>query len=54
MGCVGMRVERADDLSDALRRALAAGRPAVLDVITTTRATFRDVTSPLAAQPVRA
>jgi acetolactate synthase I/II/III large subunit len=54
IGCAGMRVKRADDLPGALRQALAADRPVVLDVATTTRATFRDVTSPLAAQPVRA
>jgi acetolactate synthase-1/2/3 large subunit len=49
MGCVGLRVERADDLPSALEQALSAGRPAVVDVVTSTRVTFRDVTSPLVA-----
>jgi acetolactate synthase-1/2/3 large subunit len=49
MGCVGIRVERADELSSALEQALAAGCPAVVDVVTSGRVTFRDVTSPLAA-----
>jgi acetolactate synthase-1/2/3 large subunit len=30
-GCVGETVERADELNDALQRALQSGRPAVLD-----------------------
>jgi acetolactate synthase I/II/III large subunit len=49
MGCVGIRVEQADGLAAALAEALAAGRPAVVDVATSGRVTFRDVTSPLAA-----
>ena len=34
MGCYGVRVTRAEDLRDALAAALAAGRPAVVDVVT--------------------
>ncbi len=33
MGCFGVRVTRAGDLRDALAAALAAGRPAVVDVV---------------------
>jgi len=55
MGCVALRVERADQLAGAFQQALDAGVPAVVDVVTSGRITFRDVTSPLAAvraQPV--
>jgi len=34
MGCLGLRVERPGDLRSALEQALAAGRPAVVDVAT--------------------
>jgi acetolactate synthase-1/2/3 large subunit len=33
MGCVGIRVERPDEIRPALERAFAAGRPAVVDVV---------------------
>jgi acetolactate synthase-1/2/3 large subunit len=33
MGCVGIRVERADDIRPALEKALAASAPAVVEVI---------------------
>ncbi|MGH6727923.1 MAG: thiamine pyrophosphate-binding protein [Pseudolabrys sp.] len=33
MGALGIRVERASDIAPALRRALAANRPAVIDVV---------------------
>ena len=33
MGCLGMRVERPDDIRPALDRALAAERPAVVEVL---------------------
>lgn len=49
MGCFGLRVEQAQDLEPAFREALASGRPAVVDVLTSHRATFKTVTSPLAA-----
>jgi thiamine pyrophosphate-dependent acetolactate synthase large subunit-like protein len=34
MGCAGFRVERPADVRPALEKALAAGRPAVVDVVT--------------------
>jgi acetolactate synthase-1/2/3 large subunit len=34
MGALGIRVENPDDITPALQRALAAGRPAVIDVAT--------------------
>jgi acetolactate synthase-1/2/3 large subunit len=34
MGALGLRVEKAADFAPALARALAAGRPAVIDVVT--------------------
>ncbi len=34
MGALGIRVERASDIAPALARALAANRPAVIDVVT--------------------
>jgi acetolactate synthase I/II/III large subunit len=49
MGCVGIRVEQPDQLPAAFAQALSAGVPAVVDVVTSSRGTFRDVTSPLAA-----
>jgi acetolactate synthase-1/2/3 large subunit len=51
IGCAGFRVERPGDLQETLAQALAAGAPALVDVVTSTRPTFRDVTSPLAAFP---
>ena len=53
MGCFAVRVERPTDLPDALEQALGAGRPAVVDVVTSTRITFRDVTSPLTGARVQ-
>ena len=34
MGALGIRVEKPDDIAPALARALAANRPAVIDVVT--------------------
>ena len=34
MGCVGIRVTKPDEIADAIRKALASHRPAVVDVIT--------------------
>ena len=34
MGCMGIRVERPGDIRSAIQRALASGRPAVVDVAT--------------------
>jgi acetolactate synthase-1/2/3 large subunit len=53
MGCAAYRVERPADLQPALHEALAGDRPAVVDVVTSLKETFRKVTSPLAAQPAR-
>jgi acetolactate synthase-1/2/3 large subunit len=56
MGCDGVRVEQPGDLAPAFARALASGRPTVIDVVTSLKPTFHDVTSPLvtqAAQPAR-
>jgi acetolactate synthase-1/2/3 large subunit len=53
MGCLGLRVDQPEDLPSALAEALAADRPAVLDVVTSGAPTFRDVTSPLATQRPR-
>jgi acetolactate synthase-1/2/3 large subunit len=33
MGCLGIRVERPGDIQSALEQALAADRPAVVDVV---------------------
>lgn len=49
IGIRGFRVERADQLAPALQEALATGEPAVVDVVTSFKPSFRDVTSPLAA-----
>jgi len=49
MGCRGIRVERAEEVAPALHEALGCAEPAVVDVVTSFRPSFRDVTSPLAA-----
>ncbi|MDH3287223.1 MAG: thiamine pyrophosphate-binding protein [Betaproteobacteria bacterium] len=38
LGCVGMRVEKPADMAPAIERALAAGRPVVIDTVTDHRA----------------
>jgi thiamine pyrophosphate-dependent acetolactate synthase large subunit-like protein len=38
MGCVGIRVERPNDLQDALKQAFAADRPAVVGVLSDLKA----------------
>jgi acetolactate synthase-1/2/3 large subunit len=48
MHCHGIRVTEPDQLEDAIREAIACGRPAVVDVVTSLEVSFRDVTSPLA------
>ncbi len=48
MGCRGYRVERPEELEPALRAALAAGVPAVVDVRTSLATSYIDLTSPLA------
>jgi acetolactate synthase I/II/III large subunit len=52
MGCFAVRVTTPADLPGALSEALAADRPTVVDVVTSGRVTFRDVTSPLVAARV--
>jgi len=47
MGCHGIRVEETGQIKPALQEALAAGQPTVVDVVTSFKPTFRDVTSPL-------
>jgi acetolactate synthase I/II/III large subunit len=49
MGCRGLRVERAEGIGPALHEALDGTAPTVVDVVTSFRPSFRDVTSPLAA-----
>ncbi len=48
MGCKGIRVELPDDLAPALQEALAARVPTVIDVRTSLKTSFADVTSELA------
>lgn len=49
MGCHAERVTEADALGPAIQAALAARRPAVIDVVTSLHdITFADITSPLA------
>lgn len=48
MGCNGIRVERPGEIGPALHEALASGVPTVVDVVTSFKPSFRDVTSPLA------
>jgi len=38
LGCVGMRVERPADMAGAIEKALAAGKPVVIDTVTDHRA----------------
>jgi acetolactate synthase-1/2/3 large subunit len=54
MGCEAYRVEDPAEIEPSVRKALACGKPAVVEVITSLdAATFRDVSSPLAAYPPR-
>jgi acetolactate synthase-1/2/3 large subunit len=48
LGCRGVRVEEPDGLAPALRDALAARQPTVIDVRTSLKVTFADITSQLA------
>jgi acetolactate synthase-1/2/3 large subunit len=48
MGCNGHRIEDAKDLGLALKEAVAARKPTVLDVRTSLKTSFADVTSALA------
>ncbi|MEN9807516.1 MAG: hypothetical protein RL756_2036 [Pseudomonadota bacterium] len=47
--CHGIRVTEPDQLEDAIREAIACGRPTVIDVVTSLEVSYRDVTSPLAS-----
>jgi len=47
MGCQGIRVEKPEQLAAALAAALKAKEPTVVDVVTSFRTSFRDVSSPL-------
>jgi acetolactate synthase-1/2/3 large subunit len=51
MGCDGIRVERATNLPDAIRQAVASGRPTIVDVVTSGDPTFRDVQTPIPQSP---
>jgi acetolactate synthase-1/2/3 large subunit len=53
MGCEAYRVEDGAEVRPAVQKAADANRPAVVEVITSLDATFRDVTSALAAYPPR-
>jgi len=48
MGCNGQRIEDATDLGPAIKAALASRKPTVLDVRTSLKTSFADVTSALA------
>ena len=45
MGCDGVRVERPDQLAAALRDAMDADRPVVIDAITSRRPSFKEITA---------
>lgn len=47
MGCQGIRVEKPEQLPSALAQAMAGREPTVVDVVTSFKTSFRDVTSPL-------
>jgi acetolactate synthase-1/2/3 large subunit len=48
MGCRGERVEDPARLGPALQEALASRQPTVIDVRTSLKTSFADITSPLA------
>jgi acetolactate synthase-1/2/3 large subunit len=50
IGCRGIRVEGVEQVGPALCEALGGVEPTVVDVVTSFRPSFRDVTSPLAAR----
>ena len=47
MGCHGARVERPVEIGPAIKQAIASGKPAVVEVITSLDESFMRVTSPL-------
>jgi acetolactate synthase-1/2/3 large subunit len=48
MDCRGVRVERPEQIGPVLSEAFASSEPTVIDVVTSFKPSFRDVTSPLA------
>jgi acetolactate synthase-1/2/3 large subunit len=51
MGCRGERIEKPGQLGEALAKALMSSQPTVLDVVTSLKASYKDVLSPLAVPP---
>jgi acetolactate synthase-1/2/3 large subunit len=51
MGCRGERIEEPGQLGEALAEALMSSQPTVLDVVTSLKASYKDVLSPLAVPP---
>jgi len=51
MGCRGIRVQEPGQLEKALTEALEGNEPAVVDVVTSLKTSFKDVTSPLSIRP---
>ncbi len=50
MGCRGVRIEDPADLLPAIKEAVIAATPTVIDVVTSLETTFADITSPLAKE----
>ncbi|MBV8494890.1 MAG: thiamine pyrophosphate-binding protein, partial [Alphaproteobacteria bacterium] len=50
MGCRGVRVEEPVALGPALQEAIASRAPTVIDVLTSLKVSFADITSPLAVE----
>ena len=50
MGCRGVRVEEPAALGPALQEAIASRAPTVIDVLTSLKVSFADITSPLAVE----
>jgi acetolactate synthase I/II/III large subunit len=50
MGCRGVRVEEPAALGPALQEAIASRTPTVIDVLTSLKVSFADITSPLAVE----
>lgn len=50
MGCRGIRIHEPDQLEKALTDALTWNEPAVVEVITSQKTTYKDVTSPMAVR----
>jgi acetolactate synthase-1/2/3 large subunit len=50
MGCRGVRVEEPAALGPALQEAIASRVPTVIDVLTSLKVSFADITSPLAVE----